>query len=156
MAYKDSSSLKDDRCYNPKNNLGSRKHNALRRHIMYSLGLQYSKRKRKNQKFDRRNQDQNFYFLVYRSGPRLCRLFRNIIIFYGGELLAPRPTPKLEDGVNIKYSKSCHLSTIQHGVKYLLAINHVTIYHTTWRQSQNTTNHIACLPNNIASNPERQ
>jgi hypothetical protein len=27
----------------------------------------------------------------------LCRLFRNIIIFYGEELLAPRPTPKLED-----------------------------------------------------------
>jgi hypothetical protein len=30
-------------------------------------------------------------------GPRLCWLFRNIIIFYGEELLAPRPTPKLED-----------------------------------------------------------
>jgi hypothetical protein len=29
--------------------------------------------------------------------PRLCRLFRNIIIFYGEALLAPRPTPKLED-----------------------------------------------------------
>jgi hypothetical protein len=28
--------------------------------------------------------------------PRLCRLFRNII-FYGEELLALRPTPKLED-----------------------------------------------------------
>jgi hypothetical protein len=31
------------------------------------------------------------------SGPRLCRLFRNIIIFYGEELLPPRPTPKLKD-----------------------------------------------------------
>jgi hypothetical protein len=30
-------------------------------------------------------------------GPRLCRLFRNIIIFYGEELLAPRTNPKLED-----------------------------------------------------------
>jgi hypothetical protein len=30
-------------------------------------------------------------------GPRLCRLFRNIIIFYGEELLPPRPTPKLQD-----------------------------------------------------------
>jgi hypothetical protein len=28
---------------------------------------------------------------------RLCRLFRNIIIFYGQELLAPRPTPRLEN-----------------------------------------------------------
>jgi hypothetical protein len=34
-----------------------------------------------------------------RIGPglRLLCLFRNIIIFYGEELLAPRPTPKLED-----------------------------------------------------------
>jgi hypothetical protein len=24
-------------------------------------------------------------------------MFRNVIIFYGEELLAPRPTPKLED-----------------------------------------------------------
>ena len=30
-------------------------------------------------------------------GPRLCDLFRNMVIFYGEELLAPRPTPKLED-----------------------------------------------------------
>jgi hypothetical protein len=30
-------------------------------------------------------------------GPRLCIVFRNIVIFYGEELLAPRPTPKLED-----------------------------------------------------------
>jgi hypothetical protein len=29
-------------------------------------------------------------------GQRLCQMFRNVIIFYG-ELLAPRPTPKLED-----------------------------------------------------------
>jgi hypothetical protein len=29
--------------------------------------------------------------------PRLFCLFRNIMIFYGEELLAPRPTPKLED-----------------------------------------------------------
>jgi hypothetical protein len=30
-------------------------------------------------------------------GPRLRDLFRNMVIFYGEELLAPRPTPKLED-----------------------------------------------------------
>jgi hypothetical protein len=30
-------------------------------------------------------------------GPRLCIVFRNVVIFYGEELLAPRPTPKLED-----------------------------------------------------------
>jgi hypothetical protein len=30
-------------------------------------------------------------------GPRLCDLFRNMAIFYGEELLAPRPTPKPED-----------------------------------------------------------
>jgi hypothetical protein len=29
-------------------------------------------------------------------GPRLCIVFRNMEIFYGEELLAPRPTPKLE------------------------------------------------------------
>jgi hypothetical protein len=29
--------------------------------------------------------------------PRLCIVFRNMVIFYGEELLAPRPTPKLED-----------------------------------------------------------
>jgi hypothetical protein len=29
--------------------------------------------------------------------PRLCRLFHNIIIFYGEELLAPHPAPKLAD-----------------------------------------------------------
>jgi hypothetical protein len=28
--------------------------------------------------------------------PRLCRLFRNIIIFYGEEMLAPRSNSKLE------------------------------------------------------------
>jgi hypothetical protein len=28
--------------------------------------------------------------------PRLLMNFRNRLIFYGGELLAPRPTPKLE------------------------------------------------------------
>jgi hypothetical protein len=27
-------------------------------------------------------------------GPRLCIVFRNMVIFYGEELLAPRPTPK--------------------------------------------------------------
>jgi hypothetical protein len=31
------------------------------------------------------------------AGPSLCIVFRNIVIFYGQELLAPRPTPKLED-----------------------------------------------------------
>jgi hypothetical protein len=30
-------------------------------------------------------------------GPRHCVMVPNIIIFYGEELLAPRPTPKLED-----------------------------------------------------------
>jgi hypothetical protein len=30
-------------------------------------------------------------------GPRLCECFRNKLIFYGEEFLAPRPTPKLED-----------------------------------------------------------
>jgi hypothetical protein len=30
-------------------------------------------------------------------GPRLCESFRNKLIFYGEELLAPCPTPKLED-----------------------------------------------------------
>jgi hypothetical protein len=29
--------------------------------------------------------------------PQLCDLFRNMTIVYGEELLAPRPTPKLED-----------------------------------------------------------
>jgi hypothetical protein len=29
-------------------------------------------------------------------GPRLCDMFRNMVNFYGEELLAPRPTPKLE------------------------------------------------------------
>jgi hypothetical protein len=29
-------------------------------------------------------------------GPRLCIVFRNMVIFYGEELLAPRPIPKLE------------------------------------------------------------
>jgi hypothetical protein len=32
-----------------------------------------------------------------RPGPRLYECFRNKVIFYGEELLAPRPTPKLED-----------------------------------------------------------
>jgi hypothetical protein len=30
-------------------------------------------------------------------GPWLCRLFRKVIIFYGEEWLAPRPTLKLPD-----------------------------------------------------------
>jgi len=29
--------------------------------------------------------------------PRTCKMFRNIVNFYGEELLAPGPTPKLED-----------------------------------------------------------
>jgi hypothetical protein len=32
-----------------------------------------------------------------RPDPRLLVVFRNQFIFYGEELLAPRPTPKLED-----------------------------------------------------------
>jgi hypothetical protein len=32
-----------------------------------------------------------------RPGPRLFEHIRNKLIFYGEELLAPRPTPKLED-----------------------------------------------------------
>jgi hypothetical protein len=30
-------------------------------------------------------------------GPRFCMVFRNMVIFYGEELLAPRPTSKLKD-----------------------------------------------------------
>jgi hypothetical protein len=30
-------------------------------------------------------------------GPRLCQMFRKMVIFDGEELLAPRPIPKLED-----------------------------------------------------------
>jgi hypothetical protein len=30
-------------------------------------------------------------------GPRLCQMFRNMVILYGEELLAPLPTSKLED-----------------------------------------------------------
>jgi hypothetical protein len=30
-------------------------------------------------------------------GPRLCQMIRNLVIFYGEELLVPRPNPKLED-----------------------------------------------------------
>jgi hypothetical protein len=33
----------------------------------------------------------------FRPGPRLFEHFRNKLIFYDEELLAPRPTPKLED-----------------------------------------------------------
>jgi hypothetical protein len=32
-----------------------------------------------------------------RPGPRLCVAFRNEFVLYGEGLLAPRPTPKLED-----------------------------------------------------------
>jgi hypothetical protein len=32
-----------------------------------------------------------------RPGPRLLVVFRNTLIFYGEELLDPRPTPKLDD-----------------------------------------------------------
>ena len=44
-----------------------------------------------------------FLFPLHRSyqnislGPRLVYVFRNYANFYGEELLAPRPTPKLED-----------------------------------------------------------
>jgi hypothetical protein len=40
------------------------------------------------------------FFKLYQRiipGPRLCWMIRNLVIFYGEELLAPRPTPKLED-----------------------------------------------------------
>jgi hypothetical protein len=37
---------------------------------------------------------------IISPGPRFTLwLFRNVIRFYGRELLAPRPTPKLEDGI---------------------------------------------------------
>jgi hypothetical protein len=36
----------------------------------------------------------------------LCVHFRNIIIFYGEELLAPRPTPKLE-GHHLSAVRDC-------------------------------------------------
>jgi hypothetical protein len=35
--------------------------------------------------------------IIKKPGPRLCIVFRNMVIFYGEELLAPRPTSKLED-----------------------------------------------------------
>jgi hypothetical protein len=35
--------------------------------------------------------------ILFYYGPRICECFRNKLIFYGEELLAPRPTPKLED-----------------------------------------------------------
>jgi hypothetical protein len=35
--------------------------------------------------------------LTRARGPRLCKIIRNVVIFYGEELLAPRPTPKMED-----------------------------------------------------------
>jgi hypothetical protein len=35
--------------------------------------------------------------LIACPGPRRCEMFRNMVIFYGEELLAPRPTPKLEN-----------------------------------------------------------
>jgi hypothetical protein len=41
--------------------------------------------------------------------PYLCRLFRNIIIFYGEELLAPRPTPRLE-GHPLSAVRDCFFS----------------------------------------------
>jgi hypothetical protein len=34
---------------------------------------------------------------IISPGPRLCIVFRNMVIFYGEELLAPRPNTKLED-----------------------------------------------------------
>jgi hypothetical protein len=37
------------------------------------------------------------FFSEFSNSPRLLVNFRNKIIFYGEELLAPRPTPKLED-----------------------------------------------------------
>jgi hypothetical protein len=39
------------------------------------------------------------FFKLYRRispGPRLCIVFRNMVIFYGEKFLAPRPNPKLE------------------------------------------------------------
>jgi hypothetical protein len=41
-----------------------------------------------------------FHFLGCTKGQsksEACELFRNMVIFYGEELLAPRPNPKLED-----------------------------------------------------------
>jgi hypothetical protein len=37
------------------------------------------------------------FFSIWLPGPRLVHLFRNVILFYCEELLAPRPAPKLED-----------------------------------------------------------
>jgi hypothetical protein len=56
-----------------------------------------------------------------RSGPRLRVVFRNKLIFYGEELLAPRPTPKLQD----------HL--LSAGGDCLFNIFAATLY--TWRSS---------------------
>jgi hypothetical protein len=42
------------------------------------------------------------HYLVQDPSPGLCLTFRNELIFYGEELLAPRPTPKMEDpGINL-------------------------------------------------------
>jgi hypothetical protein len=37
------------------------------------------------------------FYQTISPGPSLCQMFRNMVTFYGEELLAPLPTPKMED-----------------------------------------------------------
>jgi hypothetical protein len=53
------------------------------------------------------------------SGPRLLIHFRNKLIFYGEELLAPHPTPKLEDHP---------LSAVHDSLFNIFAATHIHIY----------------------------
>jgi hypothetical protein len=46
---------------------------------------------------DQSNPSLKSFIQRVRPGPRLLVFFRNDLIFYGEELLAPRPTPQLED-----------------------------------------------------------
>ena len=53
-----------------------------------------------------------YYIILYyiiSPGPRLCLVVRNIVSFYGEELLAPRPIPKLE-GHPFSAVRDCLLS----------------------------------------------
>jgi hypothetical protein len=61
------------------------------------------------------------YIHRIRPGSRLLEHFRNKLIFYGEELLAPCPTPKLEDR---------HLSAVR---DWLFNIFTATLH--TWRAS---------------------
>jgi hypothetical protein len=49
----------------------------------------------------------NFIIVFTEACPRLCVTYHNKLYFYGQELVAPRPTPKLGD-------HSCRLSATAH------------------------------------------